>query len=131
MEITFKEIYLIFNFIVGSIYLTWIYWLIYFEKCKCSITKLQHYIHIYWYIIFTIDLLVFFNYFNINDYYLIILGNLLGLGNIYMTYKYINETYDCNCSNGFLKDFIILIYISTIIISLFYMIGLLLINFKL
>ena len=71
MEITFKEIYLIFNFIVGSIYLTWIYWLIYFQKCKCSITKLQHYIHVYWYIIFTIDLLVFFNYFNINDYYFI------------------------------------------------------------
>lgn len=119
----FKDIYLIFNFIVGSIYISWIYYLNYFKECKCSKTTLQHLIHIYWYIIFVLDILVFFNIFDINYYYLIIIGNLLGLVNIYMTYKYMKEIDDCKCSNGFMKDTIIIIYISTLVITIFYMIA--------
>lgn len=130
MNIEFKDIYLIFNFIVGTIYVSWIYWLNYIKKCKCSQTTLQHLIHIYWYIIFTLDLLVFFNFNNINHYYLLILGNLLGLINIYITYKYMKEINDCNCTKGFLKDTIIMIYITTIVISLFYILGYIIINFK-
>jgi len=117
----FKDVYLIFNFIVGSIYMTWIYWLIYIKKCKCSQTTLQHLIHIYWYVIFMLDLLVFFNVFNINHYYLLIIGNVLGLINILMTYKYINDIDRCRCADGFLKDTIIIIYISTIVVSIIYM----------
>lgn len=130
MSLEFKDIYLIFNFVVGTIYVSWIYWLMYFKKCKCSQTTLQHLIHIYWYIIFALDLLVFFNIFNINHYYLLILGNVLGLINIYMTYKYMKEINDCMCSEGILKDTIIIIYITTIVISILYMIVHLVNNFK-
>lgn len=126
----FKDIYLIFNFIVGTIYVSWIYWLIYIKKCKCSQTKLQHYIHIYWYIIFILDLLVFFNMFNINHLYFLILGNLLGLINIYMTYKYMDEINNCVCSDDYVKQTIIIIYLTTLIISLFYMISFIIMSFK-
>lgn len=126
----FKDIYLIFNFIVGTIYVSWIYWLIYIKKCKCSQTKLQHYIHIYWYIIFILDLLVFFNMFNINHLYLLIIGNLLGLINIYMTYKYMDEIKNCVCSDDYVKQTIIIIYVSTFILSLFYMISFIIMSFK-
>jgi len=126
----FKDIYLIFNFIVGTIYVSWIYWLIYIKKCKCSQTKLQHYIHIYWYIIFILDLLVFFNIFNINHLYLLILGNLLGLINIYMTYKYMDEINNCVCSDDYVKQTIIIIYVGTFILSLFYMISFIIMSFK-
>ena len=126
----FKDIYLIFNFIVGTIYVSWIYWLIYIKKCKCSQTKLQHYIHIYWYIIFILDLLVFFNMFNINHLYFLILGNLLGLINIYMTYKYMDEINNCVCSDDYVKQTIIIIYVSTFILSLFYMISFIIMSFK-
>lgn len=126
----FKDIYLIFNFIVGTIYVSWIYWLIYIKKCKCSQTKLQHYIHMYWYVIFILDLLVFFNIFNINHLYLLILGNLLGLINIYMTYKYMDEINNCVCSDDYIKQTIIIIYLATLIISLFYMISFIIMSFK-
>lgn len=130
MDFTLIDIYLLFNFIVGTIYIFWIYWLIYIKKCKCSETRLQHLIHIYWYIIFILDLLVFFNIFNINHYYLLILGNILGLINIYMTYKYMKEINNCKCAKGFMKDTIIIIYISTIVISLVYMIIRIIIELK-
>lgn len=126
----FKDIYLIFNFIVGTIYVSWIYWLIYIKKCKCSKTELQHYIHIYWYIIFILDLLVFFNIFNINHLYLLIIGNLLGLINIYMTYKYMDEIKNCVCSDDYVKHTIIIIYVGTFILSLFYMISFIIMSFK-
>lgn len=129
-NIDIKDIYLIFNFIVGTIYVSWIYWLIYIKKCKCSKTELQHYIHIYWYVIFILDIFVFFNMFNINHYYLLIIGNLLGLINIYMTYKYMDELDNCKCADGFVKDTIIIIYISTFIISIFYTIGFLINNLR-
>jgi hypothetical protein len=126
----FKDIYLIFNFIVGSIYLSWVYWLIYIKKCKCSQTTLQHLIHIYWYVIFILDLLVFFDFLNINHYYLLLFGNVLGLINIIMTYQYMNDMNDCKCSESFLKDTIIIIYISTIVISILYMLVYLITNYK-
>ena len=123
MQLEFEDIYLIFNFVLGTIYISWIYWLIYIKKCRCSQTKLQHLIHIYWYVIFILDFVVFFNIFNINHYVLLIIGNLLGLVNIYMTYAHMDEIKDCICTDGFVKQSIIIIYISTIIISLLYMIG--------
>jgi len=119
----FKDIYLIFNFTIGSIYIFWIYWLMYYKKCKCSKTNLQTYIHIYWYVIFILDILIFFSIFNIDNFYLIIFGNILGLINIYMTYKYIEQIKNCSCSNDYMKDLIVIIYISTVIISMFYAIG--------
>jgi len=51
--------------------------------------------------------------FSISELHLVLFGNLLGLGNIYMTYKYmkyLDET-KCTCSNMLLKDLIIIIYI--------------------
>jgi hypothetical protein len=126
----FKDLYLIFNFIVGSIYMTWIYWLIYIKKCKCSQTTLQQLIHIYWYVIFMLDLLVFFNVFNVNHYYLLIIGNVLGLINIYMTYRYIYDIKRCRCTDGFLKDTIVIIYISTIVVSILYMLVYLITSYK-
>lgn len=123
MDLDFKDIYLIFNFIIGTIYVSWIYWLIYLKNCKCSQTKLQHYIHIYWYVIFILDIIVFFNFFNIDHYYLLILGNLLGIINIYMTYAYMKEIEDCACTYGFAKDTIIIIYLTTVIASILFTIG--------
>lgn len=63
--------------------------------------------------------------FSITDIYLIIIGNLLGLGNIYLTYrymKYLNET-KCECSNTLLKNLIIIIYIFTASIIAAFFIG--------
>jgi len=122
----FKYTYLTYNFIVGSIYVLWIM-LLHYNKCECSKDLLEKLIHIYWYIIFILDLLVFFNIFTINDLYLIIIGNVLGLVNIYMTYKYMKLLKDrnCKCSNMLLKDLIIIIYICTIVFTIAFSIGLL------
>jgi hypothetical protein len=119
------NIYLAYNFIVGSIYLLWIM-LLYYNKCECSKHILEKIIHVYWYVIFFLDILLFFGIFQIKDIYLIIIGNLLGLGNIYLTYrymKYLKET-DCKCSNSLLKDLIIIIYIFTASIIAAFFIGL-------
>lgn len=119
------NIYLAYNFIVGSIYLLWIM-LLYYNKCECSKHILEKIIHVYWYIIFFLDILLFFGFFSIKEIYLIIIGNLLGLGNIYLTYrymKYLNET-NCKCSNSLLKDLIIIIYIFTASIIVAFFIGL-------
>ena len=43
--------YLAFNFIVGSIYLLWMF-LLYYNKCECSKHLLEKLIHVYWYVIF-------------------------------------------------------------------------------
>ena len=104
--------YLGFNFIVGSIYILWIY-LLYYNKCECSKHILEKLIHIYWYVIFILDILLFLKLFSINQLWLILIGNLIGLGNIYMTYKYMKilDERKCNCSNMLLKDLIIIIYI--------------------
>jgi hypothetical protein len=104
--------YLAFNFIIGSIYLLWIF-LLYYNKCECSKHILEKLIHIYWYVIFVLDILLFFKMFSLSELHLVLFGNLLGLGNIYMTYrymKYLDET-KCTCSNMLLKDLIIIIYI--------------------
>jgi hypothetical protein len=104
--------YLAFNFIVGSIYILWIY-LLYYYNCKCSKHILEKLIHIYWYIIFILDILLFFKFFSISELHLVVIGNLLGLGNIYMTYQYMKilDEKDCKCSDMLLKDLIIIIYI--------------------
>ncbi len=104
--------YLAFNFIVGSIYVLWIY-LLYYNKCQCSKHILEKLIHIYWYVIFILDIMLFFKMFSIDELPLIIVGNLLGLGNIYMTYRYMKilDEKKCYCSNMLLKDLIIIIYI--------------------
>jgi hypothetical protein len=74
---------------------------------------LEKLIHIYWYVIFFLDILLFFKLFSLSELHLVLFGNLLGLGNIYMTYlymKYLDEE-KCTCSNMLLKDLIIIIYI--------------------
>ena len=121
----FANIYLAYNFIVGSIYLLWIM-LLYYNKCECSKHILEKIIHVYWYVIFVLDILLFFGLFSINDLYLIIIGNILGLVNIYLTYRYmkfLNET-KCECSNTLLKNLIIIIYIFTASIIVAFFIGL-------
>ena len=114
--------YLAFNFIVGSIYLLWIM-LLYYNDCKCSKHILEKLIHIYWYVIFFLDILLFFGFFSISELKLIVIGNLIGLTNIYMTYKYMKylDDVDCKCSNMLLKDLVIIIYICVValIISFF------------
>ena len=121
----FANIYLAYNFIVGSIYLLWIM-LLYYNKCECSKHILEKIIHVYWYVIFVLDILLFFGLFSINDLYLIIIGNILGLVNIYLTYRYmkfLKET-KCECSNTLLKNLIIIIYIFTGAIIAAFFIGL-------
>lgn len=121
----FANIYLAYNFIVGSIYLLWIM-LLYYNKCECSKHILEKIIHVYWYVIFFLDILLFFGIFSINDLYLIVIGNILGLLNIYLTYRYmkfLNET-KCECSNTLLKNLIIIIYIFTGSIIAAFFIGL-------
>ena len=121
----FANIYLAYNFIVGSIYLLWIM-LLYYNKCECSKHILEKIIHVYWYVIFVLDILLFFGFFSINDLYLIIIGNILGLVNIYLTYRYmkfLKET-KCECSNTLLKNLIIIIYIFTGSIIAAFLIGL-------
>ena len=120
----FANIYLAYNFIVGSIYLLWIM-LLYYNKCECSKHILEKIIHVYWYVIFFLDILLFFGIFSIKEIYLIIIGNLLGLGNIYLTYRYmqfLNKT-NCECSNTLLKNLIIIIYIFTASIIAAFFIG--------
>lgn len=121
----FANIYLAYNFIVGSIYLLWIM-LLYYNKCECSKHIFEKIIHVYWYVIFVLDILLFFGFFSINDLYLIIIGNILGLVNIYLTYRYmkfLKET-KCECSNTLLKNLIIIIYIFTGAIIAAFFIGL-------
>ena len=91
-----------------------------YKKCKCSQTTLQHLIHIYWYVIFILDLFVFFDFLNINHHYLLLIGNLIGLINIYMTYNYMNELNNCKCSESYIKYVIIIIYSITVILSILY-----------
>lgn len=121
----FANIYLAYNFIVGSIYLLWIM-LLYYNKCECSKHILEKIIHVYWYVIFFLDILLFFGIFSINDFYLIVIGNLLGLGNIYLTYRYIQflDKTKCECSNTLLKNLIVIIYIFTASIIAAFVIGL-------
>jgi hypothetical protein len=121
----FANIYLAYNFIIGSIYLLWIM-LLYYNKCECSKHILEKIIHVYWYVIFVLDILLFFGFFSINDLYLIIIGNLLGLGNIYLTYRYMKFLKDtnCECSNSLLKNLIIIIYVFTGSIIAAFFIGL-------
>ena len=121
----FANIYLAYNFIVGSIYLLWIM-LLYYNKCECSKHIFEKIIHVYWYVIFALDILLFFGFFSINDLYLIIIGNLLGLGNIYLTYRYMKFLKDtnCECSNSLLKNLIIIIYVFTGSIIAAFFIGL-------
>ena len=104
--------YLAFNFIVGSIYLLWIF-LLYYNKCECSKHLLEILIHIYWYVIFILDILLFFKLFSLSELHLILFGNLLGLGNIYMTYEYMKilDERKCKCSDMLLKDLIKIISI--------------------
>ena len=114
--------YLAFNFIVGSIYILWIY-LLYYNRCQCSKHILEKLIHFYWYIIFFLDILLFFKFFSISELYLVIIGNVLGLVNIYMTYQYMKilDEKDCKCSDMLLKDLVIIIYILvTILIIAFF-----------
>ena len=120
-QIYFERLYLAYNFIVGSIYLLWIYLMMY-NKCECSKHYLETMIHIYWYLIFVLDILVFFNIASISNFYLILLGNLIGLGNIYMTYKYIKylDESKCECSNMLLKNLVIIIYVITVIMIFIY-----------
>ena len=121
----FANIYLAYNFIVGSIYLLWIM-LLYYNKCECSKHILEKIIHVYWYVIFFLDILLFFGIFSINDFYLIVIGNLLGLGNNYLTYRYIQflDKTKCECSNTLLKNLIVIIYIFTASIIASFFIGL-------
>ena len=118
----FANIYLAYNFIVGSIYLLWIM-LLYYNKCECSKHTLEIIIHVYWYVIFFLDILLFFKIFSIKEFYLIVFGNILGLVNIYLTYRYIKylDYKKCECSNSSLKNLIIIIYVFTgsLIISFF------------
>jgi hypothetical protein len=100
--------------------------LLYYNKCECSKHILEKIIHVYWYVIFFLDILLFFGLFSINDLYLIVIGNILGLVNIYLTYRYmkfLNET-KCECSNTLLKNLIIIIYIFTASIIVAFFIGL-------
>ena len=60
----FANIYLAYNFIVGSIYLLWIM-LLYYNKCECSKHLLEKLIHVYWYVIFILDIMLFFKFFSI------------------------------------------------------------------
>jgi hypothetical protein len=117
-----SNIYLAYNFIVGSIYLLWIM-LLYYNKCECSKHTLEIIIHVYWYVIFFLDILLFFKIFSIKEFYLIVFGNILGLVNIYLTYRYIKylDYKKCECSNSLLKNLIIIIYVFTgsLIISFF------------
>jgi hypothetical protein len=117
--------YLAFNFIVGSIYVLWIY-LLYYYNCKCSKHILEKLIHIYWYIIFILDILLFFKFFSISELHLVVIGNLLGLGNIYMTYQYMKilDDKNCECSNMLLKDLIIIIYIIVTVMIMSFFIAL-------
>lgn len=117
--------YLAFNFIVGSIYILWIY-LLYYYNCKCSKHILEKLIHIYWYIIFILDILLFFKFFSISELHLVVIGNLLGLGNIYMTYQYMKilDDKDCKCSDMLLKDLIIIIYIIVTVMIMSFFIAL-------
>ena len=119
------NIYLAYNFIVGSIYLLWIM-LLYYNKCECSKHILEKIIHVYWYVIFVLDILLFFGFFSINDLYLIVIGNILGLINIYLTYRYMKFLKDtnCECSNTLLKNLIIIIYVFTGSIIVAFFIGL-------
>ena len=99
--------------------------LLYYNKCECSKHILEKIIHVYWYVIFFLDILLFFGIFSIKEIYLIIIGNLLGLGNIYLTYRYmqfLNES-NCECSNTLLKNLIIIIYIFTASIIAAFFIG--------
>ena len=57
----FANIYLAYNFIVGSIYLLWIM-LLYYNKCECSKHIFEKIIHVYWYVIFVLDILLFFGF---------------------------------------------------------------------
>ena len=120
------NIYLAYNFIVGSIYLLWIM-LLYYNKCECSKHILEKIIHVYWYVIFFLDILLFFGFFSLSDVFLIIIGNLLGLGNIYMTYRYMKylDENKCTCSNMLLKDLIIIIYICIAMLFISFFIALL------
>lgn len=104
--------YLTYNLIIGTIYILWIY-MLYYNKCKCSKHLLEKIIHIYWYIILILDIMIFFRMFSIDELHLIVIGNLLGLGNIYLTYRYIKylEKVECKCSDMLLKDFIIITYV--------------------
>ena len=117
--------YLAFNFIVGSIYVLWIY-LLYYYNCKCSKHILEKLIHIYWYIIFILDILLFFKFFSVSEFHLVVIGNLLGLGNIYMTYQYMKilDEKDCKCSDMLLKDLIIIIYIIVTVMIMSFFIAL-------
>jgi hypothetical protein len=125
-----ENYYLAYNFIVGSIYLLWIF-LLYYNKCECSKHILEKMIHVYWYVIFILDILLFFKYLSTDNLHLIIFGNLLGLVNIYMTYRYMKFLKDtnCECSNMLLKDLIIIIYICSvffifaffIVVAIYYM----------
>ena len=119
------DIYLAYNFIIGSIYLLWIF-LLWYNKCECSKHILEKIIHVYWYVIFFLDILLFFGIFSINNFYLIVIGNLLGLGNIYLTYRYIQflDKTKCECSNTLLKNLIVIIYIFTASIIASFFIGL-------
>jgi hypothetical protein len=104
--------YLLYNLIIGSIYLLWIF-LLYYYNCKCSKHILEKIIHIYWYVIFVLDILIFFRLFSLDEIHLIVIGNILGLVNIYLTYRYIKilDEKQCECSNMLIKDLIIIIYI--------------------
>lgn len=127
-QLYFERLYLGYNFIVGSIYLLWIYLMMY-NNCECSKHYLETMIHIYWYLIFILDILIFFNIASISNFYLVLIGNLIGLGNIYMTYKYIQylDESKCECSNMLLKNLIIIIYLITIVFIILYFISLLII----
>jgi hypothetical protein len=115
-QIYFERVYLAYNFIVGSVYLLWIYLMMY-NDCKCSKHYLEKIVHIYWYVIFILDILLFFNIASISNFYLILIGNLIGLGNIYMTYQYIKylDDIECKCSDMLLKNLVIIIYIITVV----------------
>ena len=97
--------------------------LLYYNKCECSKHTLEIIIHVYWYVIFFLDILLFFKIFSIKEFYLIVFGNILGLVNIYLTYRYIKylDYKKCECSNSSLKNLIIIIYVFTgsLIISFF------------
>lgn len=118
--------YLAFNFIIGSIYILWIF-LLYYNKCECSKHILEKLIHIYWYVIFILDILLFFKLFSLSELNLVLFGNLLGLGNIYMTYRYMKylDENKCTCSNMLLKDLIIIIYICIAMLFISFFIALL------
>ena len=123
------DIYLAYNFIVGSIYLLWIM-LLHYYKCECSKHILEKIIHVYWYLIFFLDILLFFGIFEIKEIWLILIGNLLGLVNIYLTYRYMKylDDINCECSNTLLKNLIIIIYIFTATIIVSFFVGIAIVN---